>query len=336
MYPLVTADDVRANAFEWLIGKPLAVTALILLGLVVRFVVHRMIDRLVRRAAGGILPQRLTAFSLRGVSIDTAMELENPADSRRVQRSETLGSLLKSIVTGVVFSMVAMMVLSQLGADIAPILASAGILGVALGFGSQALVKDFLSGIFMIFEDQYGVGDVVDLGEATGTVEAVTLRITRLRDIDGTVWYVRNGEIPRVGNRSQNWARTVLDVSVGYGEDLARVRQVLEEVAVELSQDEHFKPLVIEAPEVWGVQDLAADGVTVRVAMKTAPLQQWAVARELRQRVKTRFDADGIEIPFQQRVVWHRGDEPSDQPANQPADQSSGPSVGQTSQDVTR
>ena len=128
--------------------------------------------------------------------------------TRRVQRAQTMGSLLKSIITGVVVAVVGTMMLSELGVDIAPIIASAGIIGVALGFGSQTLVKDFLSGIFMIFEDQYGVGDVVDLGEASGTVEAVSLRVTRLRDVNGTVWYVRNGEILRVGNMSQNWART--------------------------------------------------------------------------------------------------------------------------------
>ena len=158
----------------------------------------------------------------------------------------------------------------------------------------------------MILEDQYGVGDEIDLGEAVGTVEAVTLRITRLRDVNGTVWYVRNGEIMRVGNMSQNWARTVLDISVAYHEDLVRVRRILEEVAHDLWEDEDFKGRVIEEPSVWGVQELAADGVTVRVLLKTAPLEQWAVAREMRQRIKARFDHEGIEMPFAQRVVWHR------------------------------
>jgi small conductance mechanosensitive channel len=167
-------------------------------------------------------------------------------------------------------------------------------------------VSDFLSGIFMIFEDQYGVGDVVDLGEAIGTVEAVGLRVTRLRDVNGTVWYVRNGEILRVGNQSQNWARTVLDVPVGYTEDLTRVKHVLQEVADSMWEDEEFRGQIIEKPEVWGVQDLGPDAVIVRVTMKTAPLEQWAVAREMRQRVKARFDYEGIEIPLPQRVVWHR------------------------------
>ncbi len=231
--------------------------------------------------------------------------------SRRLQRARTMGSLLKSIITGVVFSIVGMMILSEF-VDIGPLLASAGILGVALGFGAQSLVKDFLSGIFMIFEDQYGVGDVIDAGEASGTVEAVGLRITRLRDIDGTVWYVRNGEIIRIGNQSQNWARTVLDIGVAYGEDLARVRRILEDVAHGLWEDEEFKGVIIEEPEVWGVEDLAADAVTVRVTLKTAPREQWRVARVMRERIKARFDHEGVEIPFPQRVVWQRSAPPAE------------------------
>ena len=157
-----------------------------------------------------------------------------------------------------------------------------------MGFGSQSLVKDFLSGVFMLFEDQYGVGDVVDLGSATGTIEAVSLRVTRLRDVDGTVWYVRNGEILRVGNMSQNWARTVLDIPVDYSEDLLHVREVLKDVAHDLWIDEEYKDVIIEEPEVWGVQSLDADLVVVRVTLKTAPMEQWNVAREMRERVKAR------------------------------------------------
>ena len=158
----------------------------------------------------------------------------------------------------------------------------------------------------MIVEDQFGVGDVIDVGEATGTVEAVTLRVTRLRDINGTVWYVPNGEILRVGNMSQNWSRAVVDVSVAYSEDLTRVKRVLAEVAHDLWDDEDCRELIIEEPEVTGVEMLAADSVNLRVMIKTLPMEQWAIARELRQRIKARFDHEGIEIPFAQRVVWHR------------------------------
>jgi small conductance mechanosensitive channel len=198
------------------------------------------------------------------------------------------------------------MVLSELRVNVGPLIAGAGIVGVALGFGAQSLVSDFLSGLFMLFEDQYGVGDVVDVGDATGTVEAVTLRVTRLRDVNGTVWYVRNGEIMRVGNMSQNWARAVLDVRVGYGEDLERVKRVLSDLFQHLWLERDFRELVMEQPEVWGVERIDPDAIVVRVALKTVPLEQWTVARDLRQRIRDRFKAEGIEMPLPQRVVWHR------------------------------
>jgi small-conductance mechanosensitive channel len=296
-------SDAAGSSDEW-ITRGLTAVGILAVGVIVRWVLHRLVDRLITRAESGVLPQKVGRISLGGGGhFGTPV---NPGSTRRVQRTRALGSLLKSIVTGVVFAIVITMVMSEVGVDIAPIIASAGIIGIALGFGAQSLVSDFLSGIFMIFEDQYGVGDVVDLGEAVGTVEAVSLRITRVRDVDGTVWYVRNGEIVRVGNQSQNWARTVLDISVAYDEDLAKVQRVLREVAHDLWEDDDFKGVVIEEPEVWGVEALTPDGVTVRVTLKTAPLEQWRVAREMRLRIKARFDYEKIEIPYPQRVVWQR------------------------------
>jgi moderate conductance mechanosensitive channel len=199
-----------------------------------------------------------------------------------------------------------MLVLGEVGFQLGPFIAGAGIVGVALGFGAQNLVKDFLSGIFMILEDQYGVGDVVDLGEASGSVEAVGLRVTRLRSVDGTVWYVRNGEVIRVGNKSQGWARAVLDIPIGYSEDIDRVRELLRETADALYRDPEYADMVLEEPEVWGVEALSNESVVIRVVVKTEPLKQWEVARELRRRIKTAFDEHGIEIP--QPTVWMRTD----------------------------
>lgn len=299
-----TSNSGLAEAADWVVGKPSALVGLILIGLLVRWLLHRLIDRVTKRAEVGMLPDRLSR-AISGGRMGAALNLtEDAGYNRRVQRAATMGSLLKSIVSGVVFTVVSLMFISELGYDIAPLIASAGIIGVAIGFGSQTLVKDFLSGIFMIFEDQYGVGDVVDLGEASGTVEAVSLRVTRLRDVNGTVWYVRNGEILRVGNMSQNWARTVLDVTVGYTEDLVKVRRVLDEVAHDLWDDEDFKGLIVEPPEVWGVESLGVDGIVVRVTLKTAPLEQWAVARAMRERVKARFESEGINLAVAQRVIW--------------------------------
>ena len=285
--------------------------ALALLGLVLQFVAHRLIDRLVRRAEEGVLPDRIAQATL-----GRSAQQPTPGSTRRVQRAQAMGSLLKSITSGVIVAVIFTMMLSALGFAIGPIIASAGILGVALGFGSQTLVKDFLSGIFLIFEDQYGVGDVVNLGDGlSGTVEAVSLRVTRLRDTNGTVWYVRNGELLRVGNMSQNWARTVLDVQVSAHEDLVRVRRVLTDVADDLWRDEDFEGVVIEEPEIWGVEAMTPDAITLRLTLKTAPMEQWRVARVMRERIKARFDHEGIAAPYPTSVVMNRthgnGDDPT-------------------------
>lgn len=281
-----TGNELASRVATWLIGVPAKILGILLVALLVRWLASKAVERVIRRAETQTIPG-----SRHGVG-------------RRAQRARSLGTLLKSIITAVVFGVAFVMVLSEVGMDVAPILASAGVLGLAIGFGAQNLVKDFLSGVMMMVEDQYGVGDAVDLGEAIGTVEAVGLRVTRVRDVNGTVWYVRNGEILRVGNQSQNWARTVLDISVGYGEDLVRVTQVLRDVAHDLWDDDDYRDVVIEEPEVWGVENLGPDGVVVRVTLKTAPLEQWAVAREMRQRIKARFDHEGIVMPLPQRVVW--------------------------------
>ncbi|MDP3969224.1 MAG: mechanosensitive ion channel family protein [Nocardioides sp.] len=329
-----TENETWASAATFLIGKPTAVVGIILIGLLARWLAHRAIGRVTHRAANGVVPTGLTHGLTRGRlgrsprtatagTFTTAHHAE-----RRVQRAETMASLLKSITSGLIIAIVIVMVLAEIGINVAPIIASAGILGLAIGFGAQSLVSDFLAGIFMITEDQYGVGDVVDLGDAIGTVEAVTLRVTRLRDVEGTVWYVRNGEIMRVGNQSQNWARAVLDIGVAYDEDLARVKRVLGEVAHEMWEDDDYRGIVIEEPQVWGIQGLDADQVTVRVVLKTAPLEQWAVARTMRERIKARFDYEGIEIPFPQRVVWHREqrvEQDKQEPAGQEPAGASGP-----------
>ena len=312
----VTGSEWLARASDWLIAKPAAILTLVVIGIAVRWIVHRAIDRLTRRASEGTVPGVIA----RGKVPQMFLEHSAAAAERRQQRAQTMGGLLKSITTGVIGAIVVFMVIAQLGYNIAPLIASAGIIGVALGFGSQSLVKDFLSGIFMILEDQYGVGDVIDLqGFASGTVEAVGLRVTRLRDVNGTVWYVRNGEVLAVGNMSQNWSRTVLDVPVAFTENLDRVRGILRDVAHRLWEDPEYRPDILEEPEVWGVERWDPDAVVIRVVLKTAPLKQWGVARELRERVKERFDLEHIEIPFAQRVVWHR-DMPEQTPPSKAAE----------------
>ncbi|GAC1608229.1 MAG: mechanosensitive ion channel [Mycobacteriales bacterium] len=271
---------------------PARIALIVVLALLLRSVLNRAIRRLVSSAAEGTVPLVLRPLHDRARA--RLLEASPLSSERRRQRSETIGSVLRSAATLVVFSVAGAMVLAELNFNLGPVVASAGILGVAFGLGAQNLIKDFLNGMFMILEDQYGVGDVIDAGSATGTVEAVGLRCTRLRDLDGTVWHVRNGEILRIGNQSQGWARVLLDMPVGWDRDITRVRTVMKAAADEVWRDDAWSGKITEEPEVWGVEDVSTTGVVVRLAAKTVPLEQWAVARELRERVKAAFDREGI------------------------------------------
>lgn len=284
-----THNDYLAHAATWVIGKPLSILALALAAWVLRWVIHRIISRFVVRAVAGTLVVRWPSLG------QTPRPTANQT-TRRKQRAEALGSLLGNVASVLIYGVVFVMILAQLGTNIAPILASASVIGLAVGFGAQSLVKDFLSGIAMMVEDQYGVGDSIRVSDVSGTVEAVGLRVTRLRDVDGTVWYVRNGEILKVGNQSQNWARTVLDIKVSYDTDIALAQEILHRVTHQVWEDAAFKAVILEEPEVWGVQSMGPDGLVVRVSMKTAPLQQWRVARVLRERIKDAFDEAGISL----------------------------------------
>ncbi|GAA4233127.1 hypothetical protein GCM10022254_34850 [Actinomadura meridiana] len=278
----------------WLDG-PLRTVFLIVLtfviALVLKSIAHRMITRVTLRMAEGTMTERARERSR------TVFE-GSPAllNKRRAQRAQTLGSVLRSIASVLIMGTAAFSILGSLGLNLAPILASASVIGVAVGFGAQNIVKDLLAGLFMLLEDQYGVGDFIDVGTAKGTVEAVTLRVTRMRDVDGIVWYVPNGEIKKVGNESQNWGRAVLDIPVDIQEDVEKVKDILQNAADELAADERWKDLVLEAPSVWGVQALAGDALVIRVVLKTAPGRQGDIARELRERVKLAFDEAGVTV----------------------------------------
>ena len=213
---------------------------------------------------------------------------------RRHQRVRALGSILRSAASITIFAIAGTVVLGDLGINLAPLLASAGVVGIAIGFGAQNLVRDYLTGIFMLLEDQYGVGDVISIGKVTGTVETMTLRITRVRDVNGIVWHVRNGVIERVGNQSQGWARAVVDFPVPYTADLATIRTILDTVAQAAWTDPALGGVMLEKPDVWGAQDVSSSEVTMRIVARTAPARQWEVERELRALVKAGLDAAGI------------------------------------------
>jgi hypothetical protein len=232
-------------------------------------------------------------------------------DERRHQRVHALGAILRSAASVTIFAIAGAVILGDLGINLAPLLASAGVVGIAIGFGAQNLVRDYLTGVFMLLEDQYGVGDVISVGDATGTVETMTLRVTRLRDVNGIVWHIRNGTIDQVGNQSQGWARAVIDFPVPYTADLTTIRTILDSVAEAAWDDPALRGVMLEKPDVWGAQNVSSSEVTMRIVARTAPARQWEVERQLRALVKAGLDAAGIQ--------------PGPEPAGAPAEHASTP-----------
>ncbi|ONK14242.1 mechanosensitive ion channel family protein [Streptomyces sp. MP131-18] len=272
------------NWEAWL-ASGLRIVLIVGIALVVRFVVRRAITRLIARLNREDRVGRRTP-SLGGL-------LAGP--ERRRQRSETIGSVLRSTASVLVLGTAALMVLSELGIQLGPLMASAGIAGVAIGFGARSVVADVLAGLFMLLEDQYGVGDTIDVGEATGTVLEIGLRVTTLRGEGGATWYVRNGEIARVGNLSQGWATAEVDLSVPADADLERVREVVHAAGEELSGETPWDELLWEnGVEVLGVESVSAEEMVLKVSARTQPGQAARVARELRWRLKRALDAAGI------------------------------------------
>ncbi len=305
-----TDDRGLAELADNLLGTTLTIVAIFVAALIVNRLVNRGIKRALRTLhSGGAVRERMGA--LRHRTPNALSETVEPS-LRAEQRINALTSVLHSVSTAVIFAIAAFMVIGELGLNLAPLLAGAGIVGLALGFGAQSLVKDFLSGMFILVEDQFGVGDIVDLDQQTsGTVEAVSLRTTRLRAVDGTVWHVPNGDIRRVGNKSQHWSRALLDIEVAYETDIDHATAVIKRVADELWEQRED---ILEEPEVWGVERLGVNSIVIRLVVKTRPADQYDVSRKLRQRLKEAFDAEGIEFPFAQQVVWQRG-EAAPQPA---------------------
>jgi moderate conductance mechanosensitive channel len=287
-----THNDFLSRSADTLMDKTITVVVILVVAVVLRWLAHRAITRLVDGATDGSFT-RLLGRAPKQLRTAAAPLITQ----RRAQRAKTIGSVLRSIVSAVVLLVAFVMVLAEFGVALAPILASAGVLGIAVGFGAQNLVRDFLSGMFMLLEDQYGVGDIVDLGEANGTVEAVGLRITTLRDIRGTVWYVRNGEILRVGNKSQGYAIAMIDLPVAHNADMEEVTELAGTTAAERVTREDLVEDVLDAPEVLGVERITAEGVVLRVTVRVQPGRQWAVQRALNAAITDAFDDHDIPRP---------------------------------------
>jgi small conductance mechanosensitive channel len=297
-----TENRTLAELADFILGKPITIIAILVIAWLVNRLARRGVKSALRTLSSGAVQERVG--SLRAATPGALLQTSEHS-VRSEQRIEALTSVLKSLVTFVIYTVATFMILGEVGINLGPLIAGAGILGVALGFGSQSLVKDFISGVFILVEDQFGVGDIVDLdGQTSGVVDAVSLRTTRLRAVDGTLWHVPNGEIRRVGNKSQHWSRALIDIEVAYETDIDHASDVIAKVAHEVAAEDSD---VIEEPEVWGVEALGAHGIAIRLVVKTRPSEQFRVSRELRRRIKAAFDQEGIEIPFPQQTVWHRG-----------------------------
>ena len=308
--PLVEQPSCDGNAGSWtsticqwtgneviatVVTAPLQIVIILIVALLLRYLLHRAITRVTagngRKSRSPKILQPLKERLGDGTSAAAQAE-------RRQQRARTLGSVLKSVTSFVIFGFAVMYILLALNVDLTPALTSAGVLGVAVAFGAQNLVRDFLSGMFMMVEDQYGVGDWVDLGEANGTVETVGLRVTTLRDLYGTVWYVRNGEILRVGNSSQGFAYAVVDLPISHSSNVERAIEVATNVATEAAGREPLTKDVLEQPQMLGVNQISSDMITLRMITKVRPGQQWAVQRRLRADIKRAYDDEDIQPPY--------------------------------------
>ena len=308
-----TEDETAAKLADWLIGRPLAIITVLLSAFILQFIAKWIVRRTVRRmmVQPAAVQKRIDAIaSATGDAPTEVTEVtEEIEQARRVARAESIGSALAGTIAAIIWVSALISIISIIGFEVAPLLAGAGVIGVALGFGAQSLVRDCINGIFMLIEDQYGIGDVVDLGVASGDVEHISLRTTVLRDVDGTVWHVPNGEIQRVGNLSQRWSAAILDVRVAHDADVDKAHDLLEQAAKNVCETEEWADNVLAAPRVLGVQSIDAEGVSVRLLVKTAPGQQWALQRALRQEIKRVFDKGGIAMPTQ-RLVAMQVDEP--------------------------
>lgn len=284
-----TADNaagwIEENWSAWLAGG-LRILVIMVVAVVLRYVVRRAIGRFIDRMHRNAEAEA-SGNALRGLLVNA---------ERRRQRSAAIGSVLRSFSSIIIMGTALLIVLSTLGINLAPLLASAGVAGVALGFGARNLVTDVLTGMFMLLEDQYGVGDRIDAGEATGTVLEIGLRVTKLRGDDGEIWYVRNGEIKRVGNLSQGWATAQVDVQVRAREDLAEVRSAITAAGDGMSKSTPWDELLWDRVQVLGLDEVTLESMTVRVSAKTMPGKALGVERELRWRVKQALDERGIEI----------------------------------------
>nr|WP_260857560.1 mechanosensitive ion channel family protein [Microbacterium sp. 1.5R] len=269
------------------------IVACILIALVLRVVIRRVVHRIVD-----------TAKNKAAVDDTQALERSPLADMRLVQRTRTLGTILQNIVNVMLVVIAVVLIVNALDNSLLGSLTLlTAAVGAGLGFGAQNIVKDVLNGMFIVAEDQIGIGDVVDLGLASGVVEYVSVRITQVRDVNGTLWYVRNGEVTRIGNMSQGWARAIIDIGVPLDADLDVVEQTMLETAQGLAKDSKWRTRIIDKPELWGLESIGGEALVVRIVIKARANAKDDVAQELRKRLRTALLEKGITFPSMETVV---------------------------------
>jgi small-conductance mechanosensitive channel len=274
----------EATVVNWLASHGIHILIIVVVGAVLWFALNKLLPPIVRRAVG----QTKYKESKEGIE----------------KRTNTLLSIFKGMGRVFIVIVVVMMVLDEVGVPIAPVLAGFGIVGIAIGFGAQYLIRDLIAGIFIILENQYRVGDVARVADIAGLVEEVTLRKTVLRDLDGIVHHVPNGEIRVASNFTRHFSRVNLNVSVGYGTDLDHAISVINRVGKELAEDEKWRNVIKSPPQALRVDNLGDSGIDIKILGDVKPMEQWAVMGELRLRLKKAFDAEGIEIPWPHTKVY--------------------------------
>ncbi|MBC7441753.1 MAG: mechanosensitive ion channel [Ramlibacter sp.] len=284
----------------WL--KTINVVVIIVGALVLRWVLHFVIERVVQQIVSGVKKNQNV--------LDTqALSVSPLAAVRVVQRTRTLGSVLSNILNVTLLIVSILLIVNIINTDILGSFALlTAALGAGLGFGAQNIVKDILNGLFMVVEDQIGVGDIVDVGFASGVVETVGIRVTQVRDVDGTLWFVRNGEILRVGNMSQGWARVIIDLAIPYSSDVEAVQNELLRVAKALASSRKWRPVILEKPEIWGLESISAEALVVRLVVKTRVAAKWDFARDLRLHLKKALDGLGVCLTPLNSVVMAGAD----------------------------
>ncbi|HCE55453.1 MAG: mechanosensitive ion channel family protein [Lutibacter sp.] len=266
----------------WLLSSGIRIIAIIIVALIINKIIKRGIDKIVR------------------ISVVSNNFSSKEAE---IKRENTLIQIFSISSKIALFSIIILMVLQEFGVSIGPILAAAGIVGLAFGFGGQYLIRDIISGLFIILENQYRIGDIVKFENLGGVVEKISLRMTTLRDLDGTVHHIPHGEIKEVSNYSKDFSRVNLDIGVSYGAKLEQVIEVVNKTGIELAEDAKFKEFIITAPQFLRVNDFADSSVMIKILGETLPSKQWEITGELRKKLKIAFDREGIEIPFPQRVI---------------------------------